>query len=226
VDRLTAANRAKKCLPTSAEWLSGLRRENRISPVYTIVVYWGEEKWQGPRELKDMMDFGDHHELEERFHNYSFSLVCLNEIENSEDYKTDLREVLRLVKYQQDKQGLYTVIQEREEYHHLSEDTYDVLVMLLHDKQLDLKKENVIVEKKEKEEYDMCLAIQQLIEDGKSEGIKEGIKEGMKEGTKGLIRKKLQKGCSAEEIADILEEDVDIIQTLIGELQQEEYQGQ
>ncbi|RHO24211.1 hypothetical protein DW212_09645, partial [Eubacterium sp. AM18-10LB-B] len=37
------------------EFLSGMRKEERIHPVFTLVVYYGEKPWDGPRRLKDMM---------------------------------------------------------------------------------------------------------------------------------------------------------------------------
>ena len=45
-------------------------------------------------------------------------------------------------------------------------------------------------------------------EEGREEGRKEGRKEGYREALVSIVIKKLQKGMSAEEIADFLEEDV------------------
>lgn len=65
-------------------------------------------------------------------------------------------------------------------------------------------------------EYNEELHIQQEREDAREEGMKEGIKEGMEKGSWlnlwNLIRKKMEKGLSAEETADILEIDVSTVQ--------------
>ena len=50
-----------------------------------------------------------------------------------------------------------------------------------------------------------------ILEIGKEFGAKEKLKE--------LIQKKLKKGCSAEEIADMLEEKIEVVQQLISELE-------
>lgn len=52
-------NKENQLLHTSAEWLSGVTAKDRLAPVYTLCLYHGEESWDGPSSLKDMMDFGD-----------------------------------------------------------------------------------------------------------------------------------------------------------------------
>ena len=58
-------------------------------------------------------------------------------------------------------------------------------------------------------------------QEGLEEGRQEGREIGKQEAIKNLIRKKLKKGCSAEEIADILEEELGMIQGLIDEIEKE-----
>ncbi len=41
---------------TSAEFLSGMRKEDRLTPIITIVIYYGEEPWDGPLSLTEMFD--------------------------------------------------------------------------------------------------------------------------------------------------------------------------
>lgn len=51
----------------AGERLWRYRQEDRIAPVYTICLYHGQEKWDGPRRLKDMMDFvAGHSEAEKK----------------------------------------------------------------------------------------------------------------------------------------------------------------
>ena len=62
------------------EFLSGMRKEERIHPVFTLVVYYGEKPWDGPRRLKDMMvDMPKW--MEKSFSDYSMNLL---EIRSSE----------------------------------------------------------------------------------------------------------------------------------------------
>jgi len=56
------------------EFLSGMGKEERIHPVFTLVVYYGERAWDGPRSLKDMMvDMPKW--MEDRFQNYGMNLL-------------------------------------------------------------------------------------------------------------------------------------------------------
>ena len=38
------------------EYISGFTKEDKLTPVITIVVYWGKEPWDGPRHLKEMLE--------------------------------------------------------------------------------------------------------------------------------------------------------------------------
>ena len=40
---------------TSAEFLSKMRRDDRLHPIFTLVIYYNEKEWDGPLCLKDMM---------------------------------------------------------------------------------------------------------------------------------------------------------------------------
>ena len=60
------------------------------------------------------------------------------------------------------------------------------------------------------------------IKEGLSEGHASGLKEGLTQGgmrkLQELVEKKIQKGYAAEEIAEMLEEDIETIQKIIAEL--------
>lgn len=58
------------------------------------------------------------------------------------------------------------------------------------------------------------IGIREGREEGRKEGREEGRKEGYREALVSIVIKKLQKGMSAEEIADFLEEDVLTIQRI------------
>ncbi|WP_319638870.1 hypothetical protein [Extibacter muris] len=55
--------------------------------------------------------------------------------------------------------------------------------------------------------------------EGMQEGFQEGLQKGLQKGLKDLVKKKLERGKSVEEIADALEENEDMILELIKELE-------
>lgn len=44
---------------THAEFLSGIRKGDKLKPVITLMVYFGTEEWDGPRSLHEMLYFPD-----------------------------------------------------------------------------------------------------------------------------------------------------------------------
>lgn len=48
---------------TSDEFISGMRKEDKFTPVITIVVYYGKEKpWDGAKTLHELLDAGGYEE--------------------------------------------------------------------------------------------------------------------------------------------------------------------
>ena len=72
------------------------------------------------------------------------------------------------------------------------------------------------------EEKVMRMMREEAREDGWEEGLQKGIERGIEQNLKGLISKKLAKGKTLEEIAEILEEPLERIQALTKELAEAE----
>ena len=56
---ITVDNGVLKIKLTSEEFLSGLRKEDKLIPIITAVVYFGEKPWDGPGSLFEMLDVRD-----------------------------------------------------------------------------------------------------------------------------------------------------------------------
>ena len=191
MEEVVRQNLQEKCLSTRHEWLCGLKKTDRLWPTYTLCLYLGEEPWDGPRSLRDMMDFGDDAgELSEQFADYPFRLYCVNEKQDFSMFHTQLRSVFELLPLRKDKKRLLEKLTEDEAYSHMDEDSLEFLSVVMDNpaiwKNRYKYKKNVVdvseVVTEEQEEYDMCQAIRELIEDGKQEGIKVGIEQGMEQG--------------------------------------------
>lgn len=53
---MTKLNMKNQPLSTSAEFLSGMRKDDKLIPVITIVVYLGNQGWDGSKSLHEMLD--------------------------------------------------------------------------------------------------------------------------------------------------------------------------
>lgn len=202
LEQLKSENEAKDIWGSPDEWLCKVRKGDLLCPTYTICLYFGEKPWDGPRSLKDMMDFGeDTSGLSSHFADYRFLLYCVNEEHDFSVFHTSMRQVFELLPYRKDKQQLLTKLEENPEYKHLDRDSLELLSLLLNAPTIWENREKYImntdnhINSEEMEEYNMCQAIRELIEDGKLEGKLEERLE--------AITKLLKKGLSKDFILDL-----------------------
>ncbi|KAI4446217.1 hypothetical protein C823_000735 [Eubacterium plexicaudatum ASF492] len=82
-------NKQSEPLQNDAEFLSGLRREDRLHAVVTICVYYGETAWDGPYSLLDMLDM-QHipKQLRSFVNDYKINLI---QIHGSEEYRSKIQ---------------------------------------------------------------------------------------------------------------------------------------
>lgn len=198
-------NKEKHRLLTIAEKLCGFCKKDRLVPVYTICLYHGEEKWDGPLNLKDMMDFGADKELCRFFADYPLRLFCVNEQDDFGMFHTELRELFELLNCRKDRKKLRQRVSEREDYRHLSPETAETLSVLLNMPQLWEERNQYMKETEEKEEYDMCQALREWSEEERAIGRQEGISQGNERKTNQVIRNMLARGYSDEDICVIAE---------------------
>lgn len=204
---------------TNEEFLSKFRKEDTLCPIITLVLYYDEKKWEGSLELYDMFPKS----LEEKRNllknyvaNYRINLVDVGHMEHIENFKTDLQEIFGMLKYRGKKKELVRYVNENADYFKsVDESTYHVIEEFLHS---DWMMKNEIKIKESGGKVNMCKALEDLYNDGRSEGFDAGIIAGEKEHLLKLIQLKLAKGKAVEEIADALEEDEDTIRSLMEEI--------
>ncbi len=180
-------HREKKDLQKDrAEFLSGFAKEDRLVPVYTIVLYFGEKPWQGPRCLKDLLDLeGLPAEIIEAVADYPLHILDVRRFEDYELFQTDLKLLFGFLQRDKDQKALRKYVEEnRDGFSDLAEDTYDMISQFSHARELDKKK--FIYRKKGK--VDMCKALEDMNamsrEEGQKIGLEEGQKIGLEEGQK------------------------------------------
>ena len=98
---ITVDNGVLKIKLTSEEFLSGLRKDDKLIPIITAVVYFGDEPWDGPRSLYDMLNIPD--EAMKRFiPNYWINLISPADMDEDdfEKFHTELGYAMKLLKHQ------------------------------------------------------------------------------------------------------------------------------
>lgn len=89
------------------EYLSGFYRNDKITPVITLVLHFGANEWDGPLSLHEMMDVKNKN-LMNYVQDYQIHLIDPAKLskEDLEKFSTSLREVMGYIKYSKDKNRL------------------------------------------------------------------------------------------------------------------------
>lgn len=154
----------------AGERLYGIRGKDKLYPVITLVVYWGENTWKGPRNLHDMIGFEEFSEEEaERIRmfipQYPLHILDLSSFERTENFTSELKHLFALYKRRNDKDAFYRYINENEQNWNMNDESWLVLSNLTHSKKL-----HKLIVQKELEETEMCKALDDLVDDAKAEG--------------------------------------------------------
>ena len=136
------------------EYLSGFMKQDRLLPVVTLVLCFFAKEWDGPMSLHEMFGEQDARILA-RVPDYKINLVAPASIRDGDfgKFQTSLKEVLSFIKYSQDADRLGEVIEADEGFRHLGRAEVDVLNACVGAK---------IEMEKDKEDTNVCLAIEEM----------------------------------------------------------------
>ena len=193
---------------SSAEYLSGFRKEDKLIPIITLVIYFGADPWDAPRSIYDMLSVQDQ-TLLSYIPDYKINLIAPFEMSDEEinQFSTNLREVMLYLKYSKDKIKLSEIVSTNENFKHIDIKAARVIN--------GITRSNFKWNDKE-EEIDMCEAIKGLVEDARNEGEMQGKIEGKIEGRLDSQRETASRmlrrqSYSLEEIADICDLDIEMV---------------
>ncbi|MDO4288356.1 MAG: hypothetical protein Q4C55_04125 [Eubacterium sp.] len=143
-----------------------------------MVVYYGLEPWDGPRDLRDMF-IGAASPLKKLAGNYPMNLIEVRAIKDVEVYDDDLMALFAFVKYQKDRKSLEQLIAAHKQYFSsVSREIYATIRNVV-----DISDVEVYVENQsDGGRINMCEALQEIKEDGIRIGEKRGIALGEKRG--------------------------------------------
>lgn len=181
---------------SKAEFLSGFRKEDKLLPCITIVLYYGED-WDGSRDLHGLLDFTDvPEELKAYINNYQAHIFSIKKMDNTDVFRTDLKQIFDFIRYAEDKKKLRELVENDPLYKNMDEDAYDMVVACTGTKELlEIKKYHGKDGK-----IDMCKGLYDWIEEERMEGKSEGMREGMR----AFVEDYLEEGREPEVIAEKL----------------------
>ena len=184
---------------TSEEYLSGMKKEDRLSPVITLVINFGGKKWDAPLSLREM--YGEQPEKVLPFiQDYRVFMIDPMEMSDNDLQKlnSSLREVLAYIKYQRDKARMEKLLNEDSKFSCL--ETNAALVINA------MTNAGIAIDPN-KEVVNMCEAIRQMVDEGIMLGEKRGEERGEKRGemqkTLAIARRMLEKNYPIEQVVDL-----------------------
>lgn len=195
----------------SGEYLYGFKRDSRLYPSIILVLYYGEEEWDGPIDLHGLLDFTDiPEEFRKLVQNYQIHLVPVRKLENTNVFKTDVKLVFDLIKYSSNKEKMRDIVNKNPQYQNLEEDAYEMVSAHTG------IKEKLNMRVYEDKKVNLCKGMRDWAEEERSEGRKEGMAAGKAAGkleqAKSTAIRMAQKGSSIENIADMVGFDMTVVE--------------
>lgn len=187
---------------SAGEFLSGFGRNDKLYPCVTFVLYYGDE-WDGGRELHDILNFRDIPErLKPLVNNYKIHLLEIKKLQDTNVFRTDLKQVFDFIRYSEDGSKLRKLIEQDVAYQHLDEDAYDMVALYTKSTEmLELKNQSM-----EREGVNMCKGLRDIMQEEREEGRAEGRAEALVSSQIDNIRKMIKNlKISVEQAMDILE---------------------
>lgn len=149
-----------------------VRKTDKLYPIVTLIIYWGEEEWDGPRSLWEMIAFGEDgtsfgKELRRLIPEYSLHFLDLTRFEHFEYFKTELRPLLELYQKRNYKEKFIEYLKDYKNCMNMDDESWYLLSNLTHSKDI----RRLIREKQRREGNDgMCRALEEWKADCKIEG--------------------------------------------------------
>ena len=188
---ITRIRKAERGKMTEDEFLSKMRKEDRLHPIISIVLYYSEKSWDGPTCLKDMI-VEMPEEMERIFSDYKMNLVQIRESEQYTFHNEEVRAVFEISR--EIFNGNLDKINERYRNRDLTPELITVIGKITDSAEL-------VRQGKIEEVANMCTALEKW----EKENIERGTKRGIEKGIAKMVLTLLNKGKTVEETADWLE---------------------
>ncbi len=174
LQEIAAKHRAEKDLAGSEEFTSGFSRTDRLKPVITVVVYYGNKPWDASLDLFGVLEDGyeEFLPLMNNYHIKVFEAATMSD-EDLRTLETSLRYVMTFIKDSDNMEKLSTIIENDEGFRRMDKLSICVINAVT-DAGIEIDETEGTV--------DMCQAIRDIRNYSKAEGITEGKLAGLAEG--------------------------------------------
>ena len=193
------------------EYMSKMRRDEKLNPVITLWWYHGKNTYDGPMCLKDSLKSFDN-ELDDYVADYKMNILFTDSEFDFNNFHTEFRELYRTLAVRNDKIAMKELVTNDPVFKNIDLDTFDLITRYTDQRKIFKQKRKY---KNREGGYDMCKAMKDWAEDERAEGRTEGRTEGRIEGRierdKEKIAEMLTRGKTVEAIADFCGYPIDLV---------------
>ena len=150
---------------SKGEYLSGFYKDDKITPVITLVLHFGANEWDGPLSLHEMMAIKNENLLN-FVQDYQIHLIDPAKLskEDLEKFSTSLREVIGYIKYSKDKKRLTEFLTDNPRM--LMEANAARVIKAVTNTPLDIPEDAEVI--------DVCKAVEDMMNEREEKGKTEG----------------------------------------------------
>lgn len=208
IKRLEVKMEGQKLEPE--EFLSKFRKDDKLIPVVTLILYYGLEEWDASTDLYGMLEVNEHLKESGVFQkfipNYKINLIDVEHMKDLENLQTDLQIVLGMLQYRGNTEKLKNYVEGHKDYFSsVDKDTYNAIAELLQSKSKLKKAIKTVKAKDGKERVDVCKAIDGIYDNGVNAG-KKMMQDKVKEAEMKVQKAEEEKRKAEEEKRKALED--------------------
>lgn len=164
----------------AAEYVSGVSKSDMLIPVITIVVYLGEDRWDGARQLTDMLDIDK--SFRGYVNNFKLNIFDYHDYDNFMCFDEEVQKLFEVLSLQKDRQVLDAYFKEV--------DLFNLDTALLIEELLDCKNiSSTAIITKEGAKVHMCKAFEEVAAEAEARGMEKGMEKGMEREIISLVNK-------------------------------------
>lgn len=150
------------------EFLSKFTKEDKLIPIFTIVLYYGEKEWDGPLSLMDIMTVDE--SIRPFIQDYKMDLIQVCRPDEMYQFHTEVSQFFQLMSGLKDLDSLHHYWR-KHPTEYLDTDTLYAAAVASQSKDL----EKIAFRNGKGGKVQMCTAIEELKEEGRLEGRSEGL---------------------------------------------------
>lgn len=178
---IAAKNRRDKNFASSDEFLSNMKKTDRLHPVISLCVYYGEDPWDGPFCLVDMLEVPE--KIKPLVADYKMNLIQLRTSKTLQFHNQDISTVFDISRsiYERDYRRIAALYKDMQ----IPSELGMVIGAITQSQKLI---DHALERKQKGGQVNMCNALEELENTAIQRGLKKGIEEGLVKGIQATLR--------------------------------------